>query len=200
MKVGIVVAIGVAALLAGIAVTLAQSAPRQAGDNRVVKTVPVVQLGPRREHCQEGETVPKDAASLQLLVRTNGSPVRGLRVTVESQDGRPVTAGRLREVGDEGYVVIPIRRVRATMPGTTVCIGAGGRGTVLYGEGDIVRLEWLRRDRESWYALIPVVAHRFALGKASLFGSLWALVIALVMAVAAALAIRVMVREVADGP
>jgi hypothetical protein len=200
MTVRVVVAIGFAALLAGLTVTLAQSAPRQAGSNNVIETDEVARLEPRGSHCQEDELIPKDAAKLQLRVGTNGRPAPAIRVTVRGGDGRQVTAGRLPAGAREGYVAIPVRQVGATTPGTRVCIHVGGARTVLYGQASRIRLDWLRPGNESWFALIPVVAHRFALGKASLFGSLWLVVIALVMVAAAAIAVRAVLREVTARP
>ena len=196
MTVTRVVALGVAALVVALAVTLAGSAERQAGTNSVLETGQAAELTDGGENCQPGETIPADAGEVRLLVGTYGLPLPELTVTARLPDGTPVTSGRRPPGGREGYVDIPLRRVERTTAGAEVCIRAEGNPrTVLYGEGTAVNLNWLRPGRESWFALIPTVAHRFALGKASLFGSLWLLVVALVMVVACALALRLVLRE-----
>jgi hypothetical protein len=200
MTVRIVVAIGVAALVAGLAATLAQSAPREAGSNNAMTGAQAVGLTPHKSYCQDGETIPKDAGRLQVIVGTFGRPVPALHVSVHGPDGRLVTAGRLPAGSREGPVAIPVRLVETTTPGARVCFEADGTRTVLYGDVGRARLDWFRAGDESWFALTPVVAHRFALGKASLFGPGWLLVVALVMAAAAVLAVRVVLREVSERP
>ena len=196
MSVRAVVAIGVVALIVGVAVVLAQSGPRQAGTNSIVEAGQVTVLRAGERHCQTGETVPKDGARLRILVGTFGRPVPALRVTARNRDGRLLTEGRRQAGGREGYVVVPLRRVGETTPGVEVCIAtSGGRRTVLYGQAPSVRLEWLRPGEESWYALLPAVAHRFGLGKAAPLGSLWLLVPALLLLAAALAATRLVLRE-----
>ncbi len=194
MSVRALVALGVAALLVALGVTLAQSAPRQAGTNSVTEVARAAELKRGGRVCQAGEIIPEDAGRLRLLVGTFGKPVPELRVTVTGPDG-PLTSGRLAAGAKEGHVEIPLRRVAQTTPGSEVCIRVGPQRTVLYGQPPRLRLDWLREGSESWLAMIPTVAHRFALGKASLFGSLWLLAIGLVVLVALAAAIRVLLRE-----
>src|SRR5215211_7535052 len=135
MSVRAVVAIGVVAVFVCVGVVLGQAAPRQAGMNSILEIAQAAQLRPGERHCQRGETVPKDAARLRLLVGTYGKPVPELRVTVRDPDGRLVTRGRLPAGAREGHVVIPLHEVRQTTAGTEVCIQqADGRPLVLYGQ------------------------------------------------------------------
>jgi hypothetical protein len=195
-----VVVLGVAALLVALAVLLAQSDARQAGSNSVVEAAEATEVPDSGVKCQAGETVPADATRLRLLVGTYGRPVPDITVTAQLADGTLVTNGRLPRGEREGHVEIPMRRVERTTTGAEVCIHVdGAQRTVLYGEASAVRLDWLRSGNESWFALIPTLAHRFALGKASLFGSLWLLVVAAVVLVACALAIRLLLRELGLG-
>jgi hypothetical protein len=201
MTVGRVVALGVAALLVALAVTLAGSDERQAGANSIREVFPVAELPDGGVHCQGGETIPKDAGTVRVLIGTFGRPAPEITVIVRGGDGTPVTRGRRPAGGREGHVDIPLRRVERTAAGAQVCIEVDGvPRAVLYGEGASARLDWLRPGSESWYALIPTVAHRFALGKASLFGSLWLLVVAAVVLAACALAVRLLLRELGTGP
>jgi hypothetical protein len=198
MSVRAVVAVGVAVLLACVGVALADAAPRRAGTNMVTNVAQVAQLRGGQRHCQGGEAVPNDAASVRVLVATFGEPIPSLAVTVRDADGRVVTAGHRAAGGREGSLVIPVRHVSRTTPNTEVCVtrGAGhARRVVLYGEAQRVRLEWRRPGNESWFALVPTVAHRFSLGKASLFGSLWLLVAAALVVLAGLVAVRVVMRE-----
>jgi hypothetical protein len=201
MSVRAVVAIGVVALIVGLAVLLGHSAPRQAGTNSIVEAGQVIELRGDDRHCQPGETAPRDAARLRLLVGTYGHPVPTLRVTVRGEAGHVLTEGTKPAGGREGHVVIPLRKVEKTTPGTEVCIAtSGGQRMVLYGQPPNIRLEWLRPGEESWYALVPTVAHRFALGKAALFGSLWLVFAGLLVLAAALIAVRVILRETEERP
>src|SRR5688572_24999688 len=121
MSVRAVVAIGVVALIVSVAILLAQSAPRQAGTNSIVEAGQVAELRGDDTLCQPGETVPKDAAGLRVLVGTYGRAVPALSVTARGDDGRLLTAGRRPAGGREGHVVIPLRRVEETTPGARVC-------------------------------------------------------------------------------
>jgi hypothetical protein len=99
--------------------------------------------------------------------------------------------------GDEGYVEVPVQRVEEAVPGAQICISVGASGrTVIYGFAERVRLEWLRPEDESWFALLPTVAHRFSLGRANLLGSLLLPFVGLLVIGASAVAIRVCLREV----
>src|SRR5215212_419764 len=109
MSVRAVVAIGVVALVVCIAVVLAQAGTRQAGTNSILEIAQAAQLRPGERHCQPGETVPKDAAGLRLLVGTYGKPVPELRVAVRDPDGGLLTRGRLPARAHEGHVLIPLR-------------------------------------------------------------------------------------------
>jgi hypothetical protein len=197
MSVRAVVATGVAVLVVCVAVVLAQSDARQAGTNSIVEVGRVAELRSGERHCQPGETVPRDAARLRLLVGTFGQPVPEISVAARDGEGRVITRGRWPAGrGREGHIVIPLQRVERTAPGLEVCVATrGGERLVLYGQAPNIRLEWLRPGSESWYALVPAIAHRFSLGKASLFGPFW-LAIALLLVVGAGLAaIWVFLRE-----
>ena len=193
--------LGVAAVIACVTVVLLQSGSHSAGKNGVREMGPSVLLHRGETHCQAGETVPKDAAKLRILVGTFGVPVPRLRVTAADPGGRMITRGELPEGASEGRVSIPVRPVSATTPGLDVCIKVlSAPGVVLYGENKSVRFDWRRSGSESWLALAPTVAHRFALGKASLFGSLWLVVAALLVLAAAAVACRLAIRDTAARP
>lgn len=188
---------GLALLLAAVVVTLLHAERRQAGSNQVAAVEEVVNRRGSWRRCQEGENVPKDAAVLRLLVGTNGRPAPGIRVTASSLDGDVVTTGRLAPGGRQGPVEIPMRLVEATQVGLRVCVSVAGSGqTVLYGERETLRLEWWRDGRESWFALLPAIAHRFGLAKANPLGGLLLVGAGLVLLLCWVAAIRLLLREV----
>ncbi len=59
-----------------------------------------------------------------------------------------------------------------------------------------MRFEWMRPGSESWFELLPTIAHRFALGRANLAGSLLLPFVALLLLAAWAVAVRLVLREV----
>ena len=80
-----------------------------------------------------------------------------------------------------------------------VCLRLSATGrTVLYGSGGQVHLDWLREGEESWFALIPTIAHRMSLARANPFGSLLLPVAALLLLGAWLLTARVLMRELAE--
>ena len=152
MSVRIVLGAGFALLLTIMVVTLAQSAARSAGSNHVPEVAEVVELRGDARRCQDGVTIPKDAGRLLLLIGTYGRPVPELRVVATGPDGEKVTAGERRSGGPEGRVEIPVQPVSETEPGSRVCISVAGSGrTVLYGDGQSLRLEWLREEDQTWF-------------------------------------------------
>jgi hypothetical protein len=201
MSVRIVLGAGFALLLALLVFSLAQSEPRSAGSNHVREVAEVAELRGDGRRCQEGETVPEDAGRLLLLIGTYGRPAPELRVMATAPGGERVTAGRRPSGGSEGRVEIPVEPVSETEPGSRVCISVAGPGrTVLYGDGQSLRLEWLHEEDQSWFALLPSIAERFALGKWNPFGVLLLPLVGLVLLLTWAATVRLVLREVGDEP
>ena len=198
MAVRAVLAGGLLLLFAAVVFLLAQSEPRQAGSNYVPEVAEVVKHSGSWRRCQDDETVPKDAAKLRLLIGTYGRPVPDLRVVVRRPGRGQVTTGSFPAGADEGHVEIPVRPVDATQAGVRVCVSVSGPGrTVLYGAGAGLRFEWLRAGSESWFSLLPTIAHRFSLGKANPFGPWLLAVLALALLVAWVATVRLVLRELA---
>jgi hypothetical protein len=192
-----VLAAGFALLAVGLVVTLSQSAPRPAGSNQVAQLEEVAKLRGAARRCQDGEVVPGDTAALRLLVGTYGRPAPGVHVSVRGPRGQLLTSGTRAPGGPEGNVEIPVGRVDETSGGNRVCVTVSGPGrTVLYGSAGRLHLEWMRPGSESWFSLIPTIAHRFGLAKANVFGSLLLAPAALILLAAWAAAARLVVREV----
>jgi hypothetical protein len=152
--------------------------------------------------------VPADTAALQMTIGTFGSP--GPRVGVSIRNGSSlITSGALAPGWREGVVSLPVApRVRASRDRSTVCIHDfgparlalagvapyGGTGLTMRVAGHTVfgelRIDYLRSGRESWFSLLPTLAHRMTIGKGSYVrGWAWIGAPLLVLAVAA-LAIR----------
>jgi hypothetical protein len=194
-----VLAGGFALLLVVLALILLQSAPRSAGSNFVPELGEVAKLrGPERR-CQDGETVPADTGALRILIGTYGRPAPALAVDVRAPGGSRLTSGRLAAGGPEGHVDIPVRDLDRGATGVRVCVNVGGGGgrTVLYGSAGRLHFEWLRPGSESWLALAPTVAHRFALGRWNPFGTLLLAALAVLLVAAWAAAAWLVLREVA---
>jgi hypothetical protein len=196
MRVRAVLAAGFVLLLAALLVTLSHSAPRQAGANHVPEVEEVAKRRGNWRHCQAGEVVPKDAANLRLLVGTYGRPTPELRVTARRSGGEVVTAGGRPAGGAEGHVDVPVRRVVETEGDARVCVSVSGQGrTVLYGAGGRLRLDWYREGTESWFALLPTIAHRFGLARANPIGAWLLPLAALILLAAWAATVRLVLRE-----
>ena len=108
-----------------------------------------------------------------------------------------------------------MRRVHSATAGARVCVrvAAAPRGTAVALAGDFepgytsevagqplptakVRFDYMRPGRESWYQLLPTIAHRFSIAKAGFLRD-WEWVAALALVVAAAfLALRTVLRSV----
>ena len=108
MAVRAVLAAGFALLLLAVGVTLAQTAPRQAGSNHVPEIEEAVKLRGDGRHCQPRQTLPEGAAAVRLLVGTYGRPAPGVRVTARTRAGESVTTGRRPAGGEEGRLEIPV--------------------------------------------------------------------------------------------
>jgi hypothetical protein len=197
MSVRAVLAAGFALLLAALILTLSHAEPRQAGTNHVPEIEEVAKRRGAWEHCQSGEIVPRDAANLRLLVGTYGRPTPELRVAARRRGGEVVTTGRLPAGGSEGHIQIPVRRVDRTQGGTRVCVSVASRGrTVLYGAAGRLRLDWYREGSESWFELLPAVAHRFGLARANPIGSFLLPVAGVILLLGWVATARLIVREV----
>jgi hypothetical protein len=187
------VVLGVALTLVGVAVAVAlsQRAPRLAGTSFVLQQGFPVGLPAHKAVCQPGTFLADDSAAAELLVDA-GKRRPALTVTFADPDGTLVGRGRLGAgPGGRRAVTIPFERVvDGNHAATIACVrssgpqplGLGGDvasptgGARLDGRalGGVVGFRYLRAGRESWWSLAPIVAQRFGLGKAGLFGA-WTL-------------------------
>jgi hypothetical protein len=170
------------------------SAPRTAGSDHVAPFVFSASLSAAGSVCQPVDSLPRDAARVQLTIGTYGRPVPALTLRFLDSSGRVSAVGSLVAGVHEGLVSIPVRDVSDPEAASEVCLDVGHTGpVVLAGEGVPVNsfservngtpaagriaLFYVRKGSESWWQLLPVLDERFGLGKASFFGS-WLLVAA----------------------
>lgn len=196
---------------AGIALALSERGARMAGTSFVAQRHFAVALPPGTSACQPGTYLADDAAAVSALVGTYGRPRPALAVTFSEPNGSVVARGRLGAGRREGDVVLPLNRVVEGSRSVTACMrNEGSARVVLAGDvanadnaarvdgepvGGVMGFRYLREGRESWWQLAPVVAQRFGLGKAEVFGT-WTLpLLALAIVALWVAAIRLLLRE-----
>jgi len=212
VRVRIVLAVALTLVGIAVVVALSQGARRLAGTSFVVQRAFVVALPPHGTACQPGTYVADDSAAAQVLVGTYGRPRPALTVTFSDPGGGLVARGRLPGGARQGLVTVPFAHVvHGSRAATTACVHSDGPERLALGgdvatpagaaridgraTGGVVGFGYLRPGRESWWSLMPVVAQRFGLGKASRFGT-WTLpVLALVLLGLWVAAARLLLRE-----
>jgi hypothetical protein len=176
----IAAALAVAVFLVTLVVILLHSQPRYAGSNSVRAVQVVTQLAPGRTVCQKGELIPQDASTVEVSVATGGQPGPPLVAELRAAGGRVLAHGTTRGGYTDGVVGVPIPVVRKTIEHIDVCLRSTAAGTAqLYGQPNaegrievnrhpapgILRLAYKRPGSETWLALAPTIAHRFAQAK-----------------------------------
>jgi hypothetical protein len=190
MRAAVAVAVGFALLAAGLVVLLSRSEPRLAGTNsRVVASRVDIPIQRGQRYCQSNETIPAGTHAVRLYTSLRGARRGRLEVSFTAAAGRLI-ARTARSVGDRPSELPLPARIREAAP-VRACfrnLGPGqirlaGNLTPLFEAGrprpvaprerlpDVVRIDYLRRGRESWWHLAPVVARRFGLFKAPVHGS-----------------------------
>jgi hypothetical protein len=190
MRERVAVALALALVLAGLVIVLSQRSQRLAGSNSQV-VVSAYDLPVRAGHqlCQYNETLPAGAAALRLFVGTLGHPGSPLEITVTGTHGA-LSRGRVAGGYRNGPLHVPITRVARDGGEGRLCIRNRGRATMRFAGnltppfggantanarlGDVIRVDFLRPGRESWWDISPQIARRFGLVKTSFFGS-WTL-------------------------
>jgi hypothetical protein len=208
------VVLGVALLLVLGALVLDMSgrAGRTAGSDHTSAALFSASVPGGGTLCQPVSPLPEDAAQARLLIGTYGHPVPQLRLSFLDARGDAVAVGHTAAGGREGYVTIPLARVRNAHASAKVCLHVGGSSMVaLGGEGGAINpssevvngaqqagriaLLYLRHGDESWWQLLPVLSRRFGLGKASFFGD-WTLPVAALLLLGVwVVTVRLLARE-----
>jgi hypothetical protein len=207
---GLVVGALVPALLVLALVRGLHEDSRYSGSNSVGPQQGIILLQPGQRVCQTGELVPAETAAVEVSAATGGEPGAPLAVRLRDADKRVLGRGTAPGGYRDGLVSMPIPVQRSTRTGVEVCIERSGRGTAqLYGlagatgkleldgkpNPGVLRLAYRRPGQESWLALTPAIAHRFAQAKTRIAAP-WLFYVLIGLAVlAGGLAIRTVVRE-----
>jgi hypothetical protein len=197
MRTGVVLGMLLALTAAGIVVTLSLRGERAIGTNGMRPSGLVVTVPAGATACQPDSPLPSGTGSVALVVSANRRPTPPLRVRFLTAGGRVVAAGGLAGGRREGRLTVPLARGAGGGESARVCVQDRGRVPIMLGGGTgvpavaarvaggspqgVVALSYLRSGREAWWPLLGGIAHRFGLGKASLFGgwTLWAAAAAL---------------------
>jgi hypothetical protein len=200
------VAVGLVVVAVALIAVLSRHQLRLASTNaNASASARAIPLPPGRPSCQRGQFVPRGAEAVQLYVGTGGHEAGPASVSLRLPDGRTL-AGRTRGAFTSGMVELSIAGPRRDTRNAVVCLrnegarrfqaagNAGLAGPPLDTErhrSDVIRVDYLRGGGESWWDRAPAIARRFALFKASFFGSwtLWAVAGVLACAWAAAIAL-----------
>jgi hypothetical protein len=206
----IAVALAVAVFLVTLAVALLHSKRHYAGSNSVRALHVVTTLAPGDTICQQGELIPDKAATIEVSVATGGKPGPPLAAELRAPSGRVLASGTRRGGYGDGVAGVPIPVVRKTLQHVEVCVRSTAPGTAtLYGQLNakdrieinrrrapgVLRLAYLRPGDQTWLALAPTIAHRFAQAKTRVATpfTFWLLLVA--VAAVAGLAVRSVLRD-----
>jgi hypothetical protein len=198
---------GLTLVVIAIGVTLSRAPLSVAGTNSIPAQPPVGETRGNEQSCQQGGTVPQGTSVIRVSLSANVGPKVSLRVLSGS---RVLTKGeRGAGWGEDETVSVPVRRVSHTVHNTLICTTVGPaieyfqiRGTprraaspkALGLRGVMLRMEYLRPGRKSWWSLASAVAHHMGLGHAASGTWIVFLVLALMLTVVI-LASRLASRE-----
>jgi hypothetical protein len=193
-RVRVALAVGLALLLAAIAVVLSQSPLTVAGTNGVVTNPRSLVVGGGSMVCAPAGTLPAGTSAIRLSVVGNAGP--RVRLTARSGIETIASGERAAGWGIAESLTVPVNRVSAAMPNTEICLNFGPAvepvaingspvRTVAGGEVPGFRVEYLQTGSKSWWSLASGVADRMGRGHAPSGTWIVFLLIALMIALAA---------------
>jgi len=200
------VALGAAVVLGLLVVVLSDSDQRVADTNTRIKASGAsLRFAAGRRRCQR-QDAPAGADSVRFYAQPFVSTGGPLDVALFERRRRLAQGVVLLARADVPAVAKLDRPLRHEVAGLRVCITNSGPAPIdLRGDRtpptdtfintgglkppDDVRVDFLRRGDESWWALAPAIARRFFLEKASFFGpwTMWAVFALIALSCAAAL-------------
>jgi hypothetical protein len=207
----VVIVVGVLLVIATLLLDMSGSASRLTGSNGVRTEVFATVVPGGGTVCEPVGPLPPGTGAAKLLVGTYYRPLPALRLSFLNRSGGVVASGEIHG-GPQGYVTIDLRHHAPLSTVTRVCLRDADRfqialgGTRIAGPpvGEVVdgkpasalfAIYYLQRSSASWWQFLPVLNLRFALGKASFFGS-WTLpLVALLVLVVWVAAITLVWRE-----
>jgi hypothetical protein len=174
-------AVGLAALAAGVAVTLARADVRPLSTNDVIVQVPVSNLDGDHRVCQDGERIPAGTAAVMATIVPSAR--RRAAMSVEIATGGATVASGTASRWQDNAAVVTLRRVVAADVAGRVCLeirtrgeevtlvgASAGEGTDAVADGERlggrVRFEYLRSGEETWWAFAPTIVERIGRGHA----------------------------------
>jgi hypothetical protein len=191
--------VGLATIVASLAVVLGNGAPRLTGSNNIPAAELLEELPPHGgRHCQDGEELAQRTAALRLsLQSTEGPPIR----VVALADGHAVASGRRAAGWSGSSVVVPLSRTPHRDVPVRICVEVGPSsehvdmlGATAAGR---IRIDGLFAGRPSWWSLAPAIVTRLGRGHAW-SGPSVALAAGVLALAAIALALRQLMRVEAD--
>jgi hypothetical protein len=205
--------VALAIVAAAFIVEMSERGPRLAGSDRVAPAAFAVSVLGGATICQPISGLPGDAAQAALTIGTYGLPAPRLSLRFLAASGVVTASGSVAAGGPQGVVSLPISHVDASAPASSACLSVGptqGRVAIAgYAapagprtaqlnrtpQPAVLSLLYYRAGRESWWSLLPTLAHRFGLGKAPLYGD-WTLPLCTLMLLGVWIgAVRLMLRE-----
>jgi hypothetical protein len=204
--------------IVGVAV-VTDAHPRLAASNsQVLVSGVVLTVAPGEDHCQAGQYIPEEVASLRVFVGTvDQVPGEALLFSIADASGAEIGRARVDDGYPLGALAVPIPSPEHDLADGEVCIrNLGSRPVAFAGhrspanadalqqQGDDgpldaidedIRIDFLRPHQESLWALAPEVAQRFSLFKPSFTGP-WIMWVVLALAVVAgSSAVLLVVRQ-----
>ena len=197
------VALGLALIAAGLAVTLSSAAERRTGTNGMPARVFFGVMTAPATLCQTGERIPAGTAALRFSAVGNSYAAPALTLTLAQSDGVQTTSTAARWEGRKALVVALAQPLRATvLADVCVQLHAGGdrtyafKGTPTYPDDAATsggqalpgrfHVEYLATGTGSWWSSAATIARRLGRGHAW-SGASVALLVALLMTVPIAL-------------
>ena len=177
------VALGLGLLAAGL-VFLGDHGPATLGSDRVPPGVFVRTLAPGQRACLAGQSVPRGARSVQLVIGTYGRPSARLAVVGRRAGGAVVVRGGATT--RTGVVRLPVRVFGRADDGVILCLFNRGTGPVaLGGSAATVSVVYPAMGGGSWLDEAGAVVRRFDHVRIAPFGraTMW---LALILAIGAA--------------
>jgi hypothetical protein len=203
----VALAVGLALLVAAIAVVLSRSPVTVAGTNSTPAYPATVSAPGGSSGCQPSGTLPQATSAIRVSIVANAGP----RVTLKARSGSLVVAHGER---DSGWGIlenlsVPVNQVPRTIPNAEVCLAFGPAVVPVPINGAKVqvpvagggtrtatrfRVEYVRTRPRSWWSLAPTVARHIGLARAPSGTWIVYLVIAIMVAITA-LASRLVLQE-----
>ncbi len=193
-----VIVLGVLLVIGTLVLDMSGSAQRLTGSDGVRTEVFAVVVPGGGTVCQTVGALPAQTGAAKMLVGTYYRPLPPLKLRFVDKSAATVAVGVLRGGGRQGSISIPLRKFGPLSTVRRACLQVGGRFRVALGGTPVpahsaaavvdgkpvtglVAIYYLHRDSASWWEFLPVLDLRFALGKASFFGS-WTLPFVVVLA------------------